>query len=122
MSDRDKELERIKRIREQQLRARDPTKKDRAFQQRVSARQASTGKLTLSSVIRDIPGKWLGTILGTLVGIVAAILVHLLVDLEARWVDWLSYFLVFAGIAMGRGLGAAMDWREEDHDALVKRK
>ena len=43
------------------------------------------------------------------------------IQYDAFWIEYVGYLLVLVCIVLGRGLGAAMDWREEDHDALVKR-
>jgi hypothetical protein len=119
MSNQD-EIERIRRLRERQLKQRDPKAKDNAVQHRIAQRYKPK-KLTAADVIRDIPGKWLGTIFGALFGIIVAVAINLLVDFPASWMEYVLYFLVLVCAVMGRGLGAAMDWRDEDHDALVKR-
>jgi hypothetical protein len=115
------ENERIKRIRDRQLSLRDPKAKDNAMQHRIASRYKAE-KLTVESVLRDIPGRWIGTILGAIIGVIVAIAFNLLVESDAFWIEYVGYFLVLVCIVFGRGLGAAMDWREEDHDALVKRR
>ena len=69
-----------------------------------------------------IPGKWISTIVGAVVGIILAVAFNLLVESEAFWIEYVGYFLVALCAILGRGLGAAMDWRDEDHEALVNRK
>jgi hypothetical protein len=125
MSDRD-EIERIQRIRERQLRSRDPTAAQRKVQRQVAARYRPS-KVTLRDVMAHIPAKWWGMIVGGLVGFVLALVLdqvlHVrLVHIDAFWVEYMWYSLVFFGIALGRGLAAAMDWSEDDYDALVGRK
>ena len=119
MSDKD-EIERLKRIRDRQIRARDPQAKDREIQHRIATRYKKP-KLTVKSIIEDIPGKWQGTILGAILGIIIAIAINVLLDFEAAWMEYVVYLIIFICAAMGRALGAAMDWREEDHEKLVKR-
>ncbi|MBN1640812.1 MAG: hypothetical protein JXA09_06230 [Anaerolineae bacterium] len=121
MSDQRDEIERIQRIRERQLRLRDPRARERAFQRRVAARHTAP-RLTLGGMLRDLSGKWLGTIVGGLVGIVVAIAFHVLFRSEATWVSYASYAIVLCGIVLGRYLGAVLDWRDEDHDALVRHR
>ncbi len=121
MSSQNDEIERIKRIRERQLQLRDPKAKDRQIQSRVASRYEKE-KVTVNSVIRDIPGKWIGMFLGAIIGFILAIAINLLVDFPAAWMEYLVYFIVLVCVVMGRGLGAAMDWRDEDHEALVKRR
>lgn len=120
MSNPQDEIERIRRIRERQLALRDPKAKDRAVHQYISSRYTKE-KLTLSGVIRDIPGKWIGMFIGGAIGLIIAIALQLLLQTELTWIKYVGYILVFFGIAIGRGLGASMDWRDEDHDALVNR-
>ena len=119
MSNQD-EIERLKRLRERQLRLRDPKAKDNAVQHKISQRYKPQ-KLTAASVIQDIPGKWLGMIFGALLGTILAVAINVLIDFEASWMEYVIYILIFFCAVIGRGLGAAMDWRDEDHDALVKR-
>ncbi len=119
MSDND-EIERLKRIRDRQIQLRDPQAKDREVQHRVASRYKKP-ELTVKSIIKDIPGKWMGTILGAIVGIIIAVALNLALDFEAAWMEYAIYLIVAICAAMGRALGAAMDWREEDHEKLVKR-
>ena len=119
MSDQD-EIERIKRLRERQLKLRDPKAKDNAVQHKIAQRYKPK-KYTVADAIQDIPGKWLGTIFGALFGIIGAVAINILVEFEAFWMEYAMYFLVLVCAILGRGLGAAMDWTDEDHDALVKR-
>ena len=121
MSSQNDEVERLRRLRERQIRLRDPKAKDRKVQHKVSARYKKE-ELTVEGVIRDIPGKWMGTILGAILGIILAVAFNLLVESEAFWIEYVGYFLVAVCAILGRGLGAAMDWRDGDHEALVNRK
>lgn len=114
------EMERLKRLRDRQLELRDPKAKDRAVQHQIAARHTKD-KITVDSVIRDIPGAWIGMFLGGIVGLIIAVAVNVLLDFDASWMEYVVYLIVLVGVILGRGLGAAMDWRDEDHDALVKR-
>ena len=124
-SERD-EIERIRRIRERQLRARDPMAREREWQQNIARRQQK-GDITFWDVLANIPAKWWGMILGALVGFVLALVLdrvlHVrLVNVDAFWVEYMWYALIFFGIVMGRGLAMAIDWGEEDYDMLVRRR
>lgn len=121
MSHQNDEIERIRRIRDRQLRLRDPTIKGRKVQRATAARYKPQ-KLTLAGAIREIPGKWLGTVLGGLVGILLGVLFDLLVAADDWWMRYVGYVIAFAGFAVGRMLGAILDWREDDHDALVRHR
>lgn len=118
MSDRD-EIERIQRIRDQQVRARDPRARDRKRQQKISAR-CREETFSLQDVLKNIPTKWWGMIIGGIIGLVVAIVLSKAIETEASWVEYVGYVIVLAGIVLGRGVGAAMDWSEEDHRKLVR--
>jgi hypothetical protein len=119
MSDRNDEIERIQRIRDQQIRARDPRARDRKRQQRVSARYKEE-TFSFQDLLRSIPTRWWGTIIGGMIGLVFAIVLNKLVEAEASWMEYVWYVIVLFGLALGRGVGAAMDWSEEDHKKLVR--
>ena len=119
MSDQN-EIERIERIRERQLRARDPKAYDKKIMRHVSAGYRKKSQLTFRDVLRDIPGKWWGMLCGGIFGLVVAVLVN--VALEASWAKYLGYLIVFACVVIGRLLGTVLDWREEDHTKLVGRR
>ena len=125
MSDRD-EIERIRRIRERQIAARDPTAEERRVQKKVAARYKKQ-RITALDVVQNIPAKWWGMILGGLIGFIAALVLdkvlHVRIpNVDAFWVEYMWYSLVFFGVAMGRGLAAAMDWSEDDYRMEVSRK
>ena len=124
-SERD-EVERIRRIRERQLAARHPHAADRKRQQHISARY-ETSKVTVQDVLFNISAKWWGMIIGGSAGFVLALILdrvlHLrLPKIDALWVEYVWYSLVFFGVVLGRGLARAMDWSEEDHEKLVLRR
>ena len=120
------EIERILRIRERQLRARDPLAREKKEQQLAAARYKKQ-KITVQDVLSNIPAKWWGMIIGGLVGFILALVLdqvlHVkLVKIDAFWVEYMWYSLVFFGVVMGRGLAMAVDWSEDDYDKLVMRR
>jgi len=125
MNDRD-EIERIQRIRERQLAARDPKAKERAVQRKVAARYKKE-PITVQDVVANIPAKWWGTIIGAIIGFILALvldqILHVkLVRIDAFWVEYMWYMLVVFLAVMGRSLAMAMDWSDEDYHHLVGRK
>jgi hypothetical protein len=116
MSEQD-EIERIRRIREEQIRARDPRKKEAQFHDRVST-QRTYDEVTWEEILKDLPVKWIGTIVGGFVGLVVGLVFPLVI--ETSWAQYVFLVTTIAGIALGRGLGMAMDWSEEDYDKLVR--
>jgi len=107
------EVRRLQRLREEQLRARDPSAKDRATQQRLSARHRQGRKrMTLKSIISDFPAKWLMMVIGGLIGILIAIIINMVAqDPWARTVGWI---IIAFGFVAGRMMGAIKDWGNED--------
>jgi hypothetical protein len=119
MSNRNDEIERIQRIREQQIRARDPRARQRKIQRKISARRREE-KFSFQDIVKNIPAKWWGMIIGGIVGLVVAIMFDQAVEIEESWVEYVGYVIVLAGVVLGRGVGAALDWSEEDHKKLVR--
>jgi hypothetical protein len=119
MSKQNDELERIQRIRDQQIRARDPRARDRKQQQKISARHREK-TFSFQDLLRSIPAKWWGMLIGGIIGLVLAIMLNKAIETEASWMEYVGYVVVLAGIVLGRGVGAAMDWSEEDHKKLVR--
>ena len=116
---RNDEIERIQRIRDQQIRARDPRARDRKRQQKIRARYREE-TFSFQDVLRNIPAKWWGMIIGGIIGLVVASVLNKAIETEASWMEYVGYVIVLFGIALGRGVGAAMDWSEEDHKKLVR--
>ena len=113
MSGQDDEIRRLQRLRDEQLRTRDPTAKERAKQRRIAARRRSTRKkTTVWTVITDFPAKWLLMIVGALIGLLIALIINILV--QAQWAQIVGGVVVVFGLVVGRVLGAVRDWGDED--------
>ncbi|MBN1874041.1 MAG: hypothetical protein JXA33_07410 [Anaerolineae bacterium] len=115
------EQERLRRLREEQLSARDPHAKENARLRRISARHSSRAqrKVSLRSVLRDMPMSVWYTLAGLLGGILLALIMNAIVATywpEATWRRIAAFVFVLAGLVIGRFLGKAMDWRNEDWD------
>jgi hypothetical protein len=119
MSKRNDEIERIQRIRDQQVRARDPRAHHKKFQQKISARRREE-KFSVEDLLKNIPAKWWGMIIGGIIGVIMAVVLSKAIETEASWVEYVWYVVVLVGIVLGRGVGAAVDWSEEDHKKLVR--
>ncbi len=113
MSRQNDELERFKRIRDQQLAARDPRSRDRALQAKVRARR-HIKKLTVKNLLSDFTAKWTWMVAGGVIGAALAIVVNLV--FKAAWAEYVGYGLVLFGIVVGRLFGAIRDWGDEDWD------
>lgn len=126
MSNQNDDLERIRRIRDRQLTARDPLAAQRKSQRLAATRHKRT-KVSFREVMREIPGKWRGMIIGGFAGFLLALaldrVLHLrLPQIGTFWASYIWYSLVAFGVILGRVLAVAMDWSEEDYDKLVRRK
>jgi hypothetical protein len=126
VSSQNDDLERIQRIRDRQLRARDP-QASRRKSQRLAATRYTRTKVTFREVMREIPGKWRGMIIGGVVGFTLALILDRVLHIklpkfDAFWASYLWYSLILFGVIVGRVLAMAMDWSEEDYDKLVLRK
>jgi hypothetical protein len=115
MGDQD-EIERIRRIREEQIRARDPRKKEAKLQQKMDTR-LTYAEVSWEEILKDIPVKWWGTIIGGVIGLIVGIVLNMAIG--ATWTQYALLVTTLAGVALGRGLGMAMDWSDED-DKLVR--
>lgn len=108
----DQEQERLKRLRESQLQARDPLVKQRKFQQSSAVKEKRMRKkLTLSGAWKDIPHVIKGPFYGLVLGAIITLL------LPSFW-DSPAAILVGAGITVlflviGMVIGNALDVREE---------
>ena len=112
MSYQDKERERLQRLRDRQLSARNPRKSDDRLMRQVARRgRRRQKKVTFGEMLRDLPHKWRGLF----IGIVAGMLLWIVLDFlaEGVWVDAAGVlaivFLAFFGFVMGR----AFDVRDE---------
>ncbi|MCK5644131.1 MAG: hypothetical protein KAJ19_25250, partial [Gammaproteobacteria bacterium] len=101
------------------IRARDPRARDRKQQQKIRARYREE-TFSFQDLLRSIPAKWWGMIIGGIIGLVFAIVLNKVVETEASWMEYVWYVIVLFGVALGRRVGAAMDWSEEDHKKLVR--
>ena len=119
MSNRNDEIERIQRIRERQIKARDPRAHHRKHQQKIRERYKEE-TFSFQDLLKSIPTKWWGMIIGGMIGLIAAIVLNKVVETDVSWIDYVWYLVVFACVVLGRGVGAAVDWSEEDHEKLVR--
>jgi hypothetical protein len=121
MSHQNDELERLKRLRERQIQARDPKAKDRKVQARVTTRRRKLEKKNVSfqtmmrDVLGDMPYKLWGALIGVVLGTVIAIVLALfLEDIVMVTVIGLAATVVLAMV--GVILGHSFDWRAEVED------
>ncbi len=112
------EQERLRRLRDQQIRARDPLVKERKVGQRVAAQQHKKRKN--ESFIRDSLGgvshKAKGAYIGALLGLMIMLLLPMI--MESRTANIIGIAAIPFTIALGVLIGASFDWRDEIRDHM----
>lgn len=117
MSNDRSEIERLQRLRQRQLQARDPLAKQRAIERRVTARRRRMRRqVSYLDLITDVPRKWQGLILGLLIGMALWLGINLLV--EAAWEDIVGLGVTIALPIVGFYFGQALDVRDELRDLV----
>jgi hypothetical protein len=113
MRSQQEEAQRLRRLHDQQIRDRDPTRKRiTQYQRAVELYQKRQKKITLRSVINDLPAKFWYMVIGTLLGAVLSLTLLILID--EPWVKVVSWILILFGLVSGRVMGATRDWGDED--------
>lgn len=119
MSNEDKELKRLKRIRDQQLRARDPQVKQRKIQRNIAVKQRkAVRKFSLREILADIPHKAKGALMGAVIGLAISIVLPMF--FEAYWVDIAGIAAIFVLAIMGFLFGQASDTRDSLNKLIGK--
>ncbi len=117
MSKKDDEIQRLRRLRERQLQARDPQAKVKATHKRLAEHHKKTKeKLTVRTFLRDMPLRIWYSFLGLLIGALLGLIIYTIADAnlaQANWVKYLGIFLALFGFVAGRVVGAAMEWRSD---------
>ncbi|MBN1319007.1 MAG: DUF3784 domain-containing protein [Anaerolineales bacterium] len=116
----DSEKDRLARLRERQLEARNPRKAEQQFMRTVARRQKRKNKpVTLSEMIRGIPHQWQGVFLGIIIGAIVLLILPLL--WESRWAETIGILAIVIFAVFGFAYGQALDVRDELRD-FKKRK
>jgi hypothetical protein len=116
MSNQD-EIERLRRLREKQLKARDPLAKQRKIDRQVAARRRKKQKsFSVGGMIRDMPYKWRGAIIGAVIGMGISIILTMV--LTSKWTDIIGLLIVVFLTIIGLMFGQAFDAREELKDLI----
>ncbi|HEY70001.1 MAG TPA: hypothetical protein G4O08_05390 [Anaerolineae bacterium] len=111
------EVERLKKLRERQLAARDPHKKQRKLQQTVTRKyRRATEPFSLGRMWDQTPSIWKGTLFGMSFGVIAILILPLFMD-PVLAVTVGVIVLVVATI-FGLLLGRAVDARDNIQDLL----
>ncbi len=121
MSNRNDEIERLKRLRDKQLTARDPQVYQRKLHQQISQKQKKhkSKKTGLKDILDVIPRKWLGIVIGGLLGIAVWVILNL-VAATASWADIAGLAAIVLLAIIGFIIGQAFDVRNELIDFASK--
>lgn len=116
MSNQDQERERIRRIRERQIQARDPRATYQKAQRAVSRRSRRRGqkRVTLWEMFTDIPKKWKGLVIGVLIGCFIAVVLPLL--WLSEWATLIGFATIPVFAVVGLAFGQAFELRDELRD------
>ena len=126
MSDRNDEVERLMRLREQQIRAREPTAKHKTPQAWGAARRRKLLKrhdsfqYMIKDMLGDMPYKFWGAIIGAVLGTVISIVLAMVLD-DIVMVGMLGLVATIVLILVGVIFGHSFDWRAEVIDEIKDR-
>jgi VIT1/CCC1 family predicted Fe2+/Mn2+ transporter len=119
MSDKNDELRRLKRIRDQQIRARDPSVKQKKLQHTIATkRRKSVRKLSFLEILREVSHKIKGTLIGGIIGLL--IFLFLPYFVETSWIDLVGIGAIFFLSILGFFLGQALDARDSLKELINK--
>lgn len=112
MTYQDDERERLRRLRDRQLQARNPKKADARVMRSVARRRGrKQKKITLADMVRELPHKWRGLFFGIIIGTLIWLVLSALA--EGAWVDPVGLISIVAAGSLGFALGQAFDARDD---------
>ncbi len=106
MGDKD-EVERIRRIRDRQISARDPTVKLNQRGQRIATQLRGGNRYGFGDALKDIKSAWIWMVVLGILGLLGGLLFMQL--MPAWWSPYVAVVLTFAGGLVGRILGQLID-------------
>lgn len=112
MSNEQREIERLKRLRDQQISARDPREKDRRRTQITSQRPRTT--LTLKQLIAGLGASFTWMLWGAGIGLLWGLLVGVVIDLTLK--TQLLLWVTVAAIGLSGGLGFYFGYLRDSGD------
>ncbi len=121
------ELERLKRLRERQIQARDPKAKEKKIQATVTARRKHLKKRNVSfqymmkDMLGDMSYKFWGVIIGAVLGTIISIVLALFID-DVVLVAVLGLAITLILAMVGLIFGGSFDWRADVIDEFKDRR
>ncbi len=111
------EIERLKKLRERQLAARDPHKKQRKLQQTVTRKyRRATEPFSMGRMWDQTPSIWKGLLFGMLFGVIAILVLPLF--MESPTAIAVGIIVLVVATIMGFLVGRAADARDDIQDLL----
>lgn len=118
MSYEESEQEKLRRLRDQQIRARDPQIKERHISRRITSQQAKKRRNEnfIKDSVKDVSHKAKGVYVGALVGLI--VLLALPYFVEGKIATVIGIASIPFLMALGFLYGASFDWRDEIRDDI----
>jgi len=112
------EQERLRRIRQQQLSARDPGRKQRKVQQTITHKhRRRTQSFSFGQMWAEVPYRWKGAFFGFIFGVIAIFVLPLVMDPD--WATKVGFGMLFFMGLMGFMIGRSKD-AQDDLKNLVR--
>lgn len=118
MTRQESEQERLKRIRDQQIRARDPQTKEHKISRRVTSQQVKKRQSEnfFKDSIKDVSHKVRGVYVGAFLGLIILLVLPLFI--EGKIATVLGVAAIPFLMALGFFYGASFDWRDDINDNI----
>ncbi len=109
----EEELERIRRIRDSQISARHPMRREAKHVQRRAAQLREGNPYTWKDVLQDIKARWVWMVGGGLVGLaIGLVFMQMITD---WWAPFVTLILALFGMVAGRVIGMLIDRGHDDY-------
>ncbi len=118
MNNHESEQERLKRIRDQQIRARDPQIKERQTSRRISHQQTRKrqNESFFKDAVKDVPHRVKGLYIGALLGLIILLVLPYFVEGRTATVVGIAAIPILMGL--GFFYGSSFDWRDDIRDRI----
>lgn len=118
MNGKESERARLKRIRDQQIRSRDPQTKTRKVSRQISAQQRKKRNTEsfYKDAVKDVSHKARGAYIGAFLGLIILFVLPYFVEGSTATILGIAAIPLLAGL--GFFIGASFDWRDEIRDRI----
>jgi len=111
------EQNKLKRIRDRQLEARDPLKKQRRQDATIAVKHRKrTRSFSFEVMLDEIPARWVGVVIGLMVGGFLILVLPLFLDYD--WLDYATVGGTLFFMILGFFVGRAIDSQDSIKDLL----